>query len=108
MNAIKKSLKDFKDRVTFEMSGPPPKNLWKTKADFVADMNSWGYEHTTLNKNTDMLIVADEELGTLKCQKAEKYGIPVYTYNQAFNKKENLYVRIIRNKKLSNLNNVED
>ena len=55
-----------------------------------------------------MLIVADEELGTLKCQKAEKYGIPVYTYSQAFNKKENLYVRIIRNKKLSNIKNIED
>jgi len=107
MNDIKKSTKDFKDKVTFEMSGTP-KPFWAYKSDFVADMNRWGYEHTTLNKKTDMLIVADEELGTLKCQKAEKYGIPVYTYSQAFNKKENLYVRIIRNKKLSNIKNIED
>lgn len=99
--------KEYKDKVNFEMSGSP-KPFWDTKSDFVDDMNKWGYEHTTLNKNTDMLIVAQEDLGTLKCKKAEKYGIPVYTYNQAFSKKENLYVRTIRNKKLINLMNSND
>lgn len=91
------------DKITYEMSGPPPQKYWSYKADFVAEMLSWGYSHTTLTKNTDMLIVASEELGTLKCQKAEKYGIPIYTYSEAFNKKEKLYTRVIRKKRLDNL-----
>jgi len=50
-----------------------------------------------------MLIVQHKDLGTLKCQKAEKYGIPIYTYKEAFDKKEKLYIRVVRNKKLENL-----
>jgi hypothetical protein len=94
---------EFKDKVTYEMSGPPPKYLWSHKDDFMTDMLNWGYLHTTLNKKTDMLIATAEDLGTLKCQKAEKYGIPIYTYEDAFKKKEKLYIRITRNKKLDNL-----
>lgn len=93
---------DFKDKVTYEMSGSP-KPYWATKAEFVSDMSDWGYTHTTLNKNTDMLIVAAEDLGTLKCQKAERYGIPIYTYMEAFKKKEKLYKKVVRGKKLDNL-----
>ena len=93
----------FIDKVTYEMSGSP-RPYWATKAEFVSDMQNWGYSHTTLNRNTDMLIVADEDLGTLKCQKAEKYGIPVYTYDQAFKKKELLYTKVIRKKRIMNLN----
>ena len=92
------------DKVTYEMTGPPPKSYWAHKADFEADMLKWGYTHTTLTKNTDMLIAADEDLGTLKCQKAEKFGIPIYSYKQAFEKKELLYKRVIRAKKIENLN----
>lgn len=92
------------DKVTYEMSGPPPKNLWNHKADFVTDMLKWGYNHTTLNKKTDMLIISEKDLGTLKCQKAEKYDIPIYTYEEAYRKKENLYTRVIRGKKIKNLN----
>ena len=69
------------DKVTYEMTGTP-KPYWASKADFQESMEKWGYEHTTLNKNTDILIAADEDLGTLKCQKAEKYGIPIYTYKE--------------------------
>jgi len=92
------------DKVTYEMTGPPNKNLWAHKADFESDMLSWGYTHTTLTKNTDMLIAADEDLGTLKCVKAEKFGIPIYSYKEAFQKKELLYKRVIRAKKIENLN----
>jgi len=92
------------DKVTYEMSGPPPKWLWYHKADFESDMLKWGYSHTTLNKNTDMLIVESKDLGTLKCQKAEKYGIPIYTYKEAFDRKEKLYTRVIRKKRLDNIN----
>ena len=101
--------KVYKDKVNYEMSGPPDKKYFTHKADFVESMLKWGYNHTTLNKNTDMLIVANEDLGTLKCQKAEKYGIPIYTYEEAFNKKERLYTRVVRKKKIINLNkNQED
>jgi len=98
-----KLFEEFKDKVTYEMTGSP-KPFFATKADFVSAMEGWGYLHTTLNKNTDMLIAADEDLGTLKWEKAEKYGIPIYTYRDAYNKKEKLYTRIIRNKKIVNLN----
>jgi len=67
---------------TFEMSGPPPHSMWRTKADFVADMEKIGYTHTTLNKETSMLIT--DVAGTLKCEKARKYGIPIYSYEQAY------------------------
>lgn len=95
---------DYKDKVTYEMSGSP-KPFFGYKEDFMDQMKNWGYTHTTLNKHTDMLIVAKEDLGTLKCQKAEKYNIPIYTYEEAFQRKENLYKRVIRNKKLINLLN---
>lgn len=93
---------DKVDKVTYEMTGSP-KPFFATKSDFIAAMESWGYSHTTLNKNTDMLIAATEDLGTLKCQKAEKYGIPIYSYSDAFNKKELLYTRTIRKKRLLNI-----
>jgi hypothetical protein len=109
MQPTKEPTKEYKDKVNYELTGPPPKRYWNHKADFVADMQKWGYTHTTLNKNTDMLIAADEELGTLKCQKAERYGIPIYTYKEAFDRKEKLYIRVVRNKKLENLKkNQED
>ena len=99
---------EYKDKVTFCCSGSP-KPYWITKEEFVNDMKDWGYNYTTLTKSTDMLIVPDIELGTIKCQKAEKYGIPIYTYKKAYDQKERLYKRVIRNKKLDNLNkNRED
>jgi hypothetical protein len=73
---------NFENKVTYECSGSP-KPYFNTKSDFIAAMQDCGYYHTTLNKKTDMLIVSDEDLGTLKCKKAEKYGIPVYTYFHA-------------------------
>lgn len=96
---------DYKDKVTYEMSGSP-RPFFYTKEDFVDSMRNWGYTHTTLNKHTDMLIVAREDLGTLKCQKAEKYGIQVYTYEEAFDRKQNLYIRVVREKKLNILKNL--
>lgn len=98
---------DYKDKVTYEMSGSP-RPFFDYKDDFIRQMNNWGYVHTTLNKHTDMLIVANEDLGTLKCQKAEKYGIPIYTYEEAFQRKENLYKRVVRGKKLNNLKNFSE
>lgn len=93
----------MKDSVTYEMSGPPPKWFWSIKADFKSDMLSWGYKHTTLTKSTDMLIVEDEYLETTKTKKAKRYGIPIFTYKEAFEKKEKLYTITIRKKKLQKL-----
>lgn len=90
------------DKVTYCMTGSP-KPHWTTKSDFMNDMEKWGYEYTTLTKNTDILIAANEDLGTLKCKKAEKYGIKIYSYTDAFNKKEQLYTRTMRKKRLLNL-----
>lgn len=79
----------FIDSVTYECSGSP-KPYFNTKADFFEEMAKYGYRHTTLTKNTNMLIVAEKDLGTLKCKKAEKYGIPVYTYAYAKREMRNL------------------
>lgn len=95
------------DKVTYCMTGTP-KPFWGTKADFEADMEKWGYEYTTLTKNTDILIAADEDLGTLKCKKAEKYGIPIYSYKDAFSRKEMLYTKTMRKKRLLNLKNISN
>lgn len=96
---------DFVDKVSYEMTGSP-KPFFSTKADFTESMNNWGYSHTRLNKNTDMLIARDEDLETLKCVKAKKLGIPIYSYEDAFNKKEKLYTKTIRKKRLNRLNNL--
>ena len=37
-----------------------------------------------------MLIATKEDLNSLKCQKAEKYGIPIYTYEYAAKEMKNL------------------
>lgn len=78
-NDINEGLVDY---YTFECSGSPSP-YFKTKAEFFKFMEDNGFKHTTLTKKTDMLIVADKDQGTLKCQKAEKYGVPVYTYQKA-------------------------
>lgn len=73
---------DLVDYYTFECSGSPSPTF-KTKAEFFDFMENNGFKHTTLNKKTDMLIVTSKDQGTLKVQKAEKYGVPVYTYREA-------------------------
>lgn len=90
------------DKVTYCLTGSP-KPHWATKADFMYDMEKWGYKYTSLTKKTDILIAADEDLGTLKCKKAEKYGIAIYSYKDAFNRKENLYTKIMRKNRLKNI-----
>jgi len=78
----KNESKQFEEYYTFECSGTP-KPYFKTKAEFFEFMEENGFKHSTLNKKTDMLIVESLDMGSLKCQKAEKYNIPIYTYKQA-------------------------
>jgi len=80
---------DFGNNYSFEMSGSPFPHF-KTKAEFVTAMQKCGYYHTTLNKKTNMLICSTKDLGTLKFKKAQKYGIPIYTYAQAKKEMKNL------------------
>lgn len=96
--------KEFKDKVTYCLTGSP-RPFWSIKENFKYDMKKWGFEYTSLTKNTDMLIASDKDIGTLKWKKAEKYGIPIYTYSEAFDRKEKLYLRITRKNKVKDLMN---
>ncbi len=73
---------EFENNYTFECSGSPAPTF-STKSNFFDFMENHGFKHTTLNKKTNMLIVEHKGQNTLKCQKAEKYGIPIYTYKEA-------------------------
>jgi len=77
-----KSFENFESNYTYECSGSP-KPAFATKAEFMNFMEEYGFKHTTLSKKTDMLIVQYKGQGTLKEQKAQKYGIPIYTYREA-------------------------
>ncbi len=77
-----KTFEGFEQNYTYECSGSP-KPTFKTKADFNEYMNSNGFKKSTLNKKTDMLIVQYKGQGTLKEIKAQKYGIPIYTYRES-------------------------
>ena len=92
---------DNLDVVTFEMTGSP-KNVshWVHKQDFVESMEGYGFVHTTLTKETDLLVAEDEFLGTGKWNRAKKFGIPIYTYEQVWEHKDRLFKQILRNKKL--------
>jgi len=73
---------NFETSYTYECSGSPSPTF-RVKADFFEFMANHGFKHTTLTKKTNMLIVEDKDMGTLKCQKAQKYGVPIYTYREA-------------------------
>ena len=77
-----KTFERFEQLYTFECSGSP-KPTFKTKADFFEYMEEHGFKHTTLTKKTDMLILQYKGQGTLKEEKAKRYGIPIYTYAEA-------------------------
>ena len=89
LKTFNEMFESFESKTTFECSGSPMP-YFKTKAEFFKAMQECGYYHTTLNKKTDMLICSTEDLGTLKFQKAQKYGIPIYTYAQAKKEMKNL------------------
>lgn len=71
------------DTVTFEMTGTPPNGM--TKKDFI-DKFKVKYPNstnTTLNKNTRYLFVDSVGSSSSKMNKARKYNISIYTYEQA-------------------------
>lgn len=71
------------DTITFEMTGTPPDGM--TKKEFI-DRFKVKYPNstnTTLNKNTKYLFVDSLTSTSSKMNKARKYSISIYTYEQA-------------------------
>lgn len=70
------------DTVTFEMSGNPPK---MTKSEFEKRFKEVipTVIHTTLTKETSLLVVDNISGNSSKILKARKYNIPIITYQDA-------------------------
>ena len=98
-----KLFEDFVDKVTYEMTGSPKIYGWPLKADFEEFMQKHGFTHTTLTKNTDLLVTDDAESDTGKMGKAKRYGIPIVTYAQLAKDKTLLYKKLTRKNKMSGI-----
>ena len=67
----------------FELTGAA-EPVFANKAEFTAFMEKHGYIHTGLNKDTQLLITETMDSTSSKMGKAEKYGIPIKTYQEVF------------------------
>lgn len=76
-----KETKKTESLITFEMSGEPVP-FRQTKKDFYLSIKNFGYEHTSLTKDTKLLIVNDLSSSTGKIKKAKKYNTLIKTYEQ--------------------------
>ena len=79
---IIKPIEISEDSFSFEMSGEFKK---MSKNDFVIELKKSkpNWVHSTLNKNTNYLIVDDLNTNTSKANKARKYNIKIITYDEA-------------------------
>lgn len=77
-----KPIEISEDSFSFEMSGDFKK---MSKNDFVIELKKSkpNWVHSTLNKNTNYLIVDDLNTNTSKANKARKYNIKIITYDEA-------------------------
>ena len=77
-----KPIEVSEDSFSFEMSGDFKK---MSKNDFVIELKKSkpNWVHSTLNKNTNYLIVDDLNTNTSKANKARKYNIKIITYDEA-------------------------
>ena len=77
-----KPIEVSEDSFSFEMSGEFKK---MSKNDFVIELKKSkpNWVHSTLNKNTNYLIVDDLNTNTSKANKARKYNIKIITYEEA-------------------------
>lgn len=80
-NVSVKENKKTEGLITFEMTGEPGPHR-QTKKDFYLSIKKFGYEHTSLTKDTKLLVTDDLSSTTGKMQKAKKYGTLVKTYKQ--------------------------
>lgn len=67
--------------ITLEMTGSPMP-FRTTKGDFLMSIKKFGYEHTSLTKDTKLLVTDDLSSTTGKMAKAKKFGTIVKTYEQ--------------------------
>lgn len=70
------------DTITYEMTGTPPSNLFKNKADFVQKMSEKypNSNHLSLTKTTNILFTDDLNSSSSKMNKARKYNIKIMLY----------------------------
>lgn len=70
------------DTITYEMTGNPPSNLFKNKADFVQKMSEKypNSNHLSLTKTTNILFTDDLNGTSSKMNKARKYNIKIMLY----------------------------
>jgi len=80
-NVTVKEEKKTEGLITFEMTGSPAPHRG-TKDDFYLSIKKFGYEHTSLTKDTKLLITDDLTSNTGKMKKAQKFGTKVMTYKQ--------------------------
>jgi DNA ligase (NAD+) len=79
--------KTSSDGITFEMTGKPPHIAGlKYKEDYVKYAQQYGYIHTSLNKDTKILVTDDVSSNSTKMKKAKKNGTEIITYRQFFDK----------------------
>jgi DNA ligase (NAD+) len=82
---VVKPVKISKDILTFEMSGDVSSNHG-SKGEFKREVESSGkVMHTSLNKNTDYLVVASMAIETTKMKKAKKNGTKIIEYSEFLN-----------------------
>lgn len=70
------------DTITYEMTGNPPSNLFKNKAEFVQKMSEKypNSNHLSLTKTTNILFTDDLNGTSSKMNKARKYNIKIMLY----------------------------
>ena len=66
---------------TYEMTGSPNVEGFKTKEDIQRKLYKW--EHTPLTKTTKYLVTNDKNSKTNKMKKAEANGTVILTYAEA-------------------------
>lgn len=67
-------------KIKYEMTNSPKSAGFKTKEEFIEFVESYGYEHSSLNKDCNLLITESLDTVSGKMDKANKLGIPIKTY----------------------------
>lgn len=70
------------DKLTFEMTGSPAKFGFKTKELFIEFANKCGYQQSSLNQKTNLLITDDIHSTTSKMTKAKDLGVRIISYDK--------------------------
>lgn len=71
--------------IRYELTGSPKPFGFKTKDEFTKLLQSHGWVHTGLDKETHVLITDDIHSPSSKMSKAKKLGIQIQTYEEVLN-----------------------